>query len=303
VGNSKTDVTFDNELWSVWILNKQGRAKDMCRHAAIAAVTLGLSLGFSAAASAADVFSDVPAPAYAKAPEAPFTWSGFYVGAEAGAGWGTSTEGLNSFADCVGSLCVPVPVIPNAFGSNYGINGWHGGATAGFNWQINQIVLGVEGDWSAADIEGSGTDCGFASQLVLSGSCSTRLGYFATMDGRIGFALDRILWYLKGGGAYGHFSDTIITSATPFSGPSFAATDNRWGVTAGVGVEFAFWQNWSAMFEYDYIDFGSRALSLVNTGGGIFAPLTFNASDTIREQVSVIRAGVNYRFDWYNSRL
>jgi outer membrane immunogenic protein len=276
----------------------------MFRHAATAAVIIAWSLGFGAAASAADDFSAAPAPVYAKAPEAPFSWSGFYVGAQAAAGWGTNTEGLNSFVDCLGSLCTPNQVIPNAFASSYGISGWHGGATAGFNWQINQIVFGVEGDWSAADIEGSGSDCSFTSQLgFLSAGCSTKLEYFATLDARIGFALDRLLWYVKGGGAYGHFSDTIITSAIPFAGPSFAATDNRFGATAGVGVEYAFWQNWSAKLEYDYIDFGSRTVSLVNTGSGFFAPLTFNASDTIREQVSIIKAGVNYRFDWWNSRL
>jgi outer membrane immunogenic protein len=274
----------------------------MCRYAA-AAATIALSLGFSVAASAdEDLPHEAPVPVFAKVPEAPFTWSGFYVGAQAGAGWGTSTEALNSFAVCTGGFCVPFPVFPNAFGSNTGINGWHGGATAGFNWQINQIVLGVEGDWSTADIEGSGTDCSFASQVALSAGCSTRLGYFATLDGRVGFALDRILWYVKGGGAFGHFSDTIVTNDMLFPGPAFVATDNRWGVTAGAGVEFAFCKNLSAKLEYDYIDFGTRTVSLVNTQSGFFAPSTVNASDTFREQVSIIKAGVNYRFDWWNSR-
>jgi len=252
----------------------------------------GVGLAFGASAFAADI-----APMYAKAPPAPppFSWSGFYVGAQGGAGWGTTTDNVLGLAVCV----APGPCAP--FGANTGtpqrqINGWHGGVTAGYNWQIGQIVLGAEGDWSAADISGKGDCSSLLGGIGIVSGCSSKLGDFATIDGRFGFAVDRALIYVKGGVAYGHFSDTLNGGIGGGLTVAASATDNRWGGTAGVGVEYAVAKNWSAKLEYDYMDFGTRTLNTTVTTN--IPGTTLALTDSVREQVSVVKAGVNYRFDW-----
>jgi outer membrane immunogenic protein len=254
----------------------------------------GVSVGLTAA-TAADIS---PAPMYAKGPTAapaPFSWSGFYLGAQGGAGWGTTTDDL---------LSVDGAPSPRTTTFQNQISGWHGGFTAGYNWQFNQLVLGVEGDWSLADISGKSDCSGLSSIFILRSNCSlsSKLGNFGTIDGRLGFAVDHALVYVKGGAAYGHF--THDASAGTFNGTlplgifALSATDNRWGATAGVGVEYAFARNWSAKLEYDYLDFGTRTVTLNGSFGPNFGGANLSAADSIREQVSVVRAGVNYRFDW-----
>jgi outer membrane immunogenic protein len=196
--------------------------------------------------------------------------------------------------------------VSSTLNSQHQVNGWHGGFTAGYNWQIDRIVLGVEGDWSFADISGKG-DCSALSNSLEGGltattcSRSSKLGNFATIDGRLGFAVDHALVYVKGGAAYGHFTGDAsaeFPGIPPFGIFNISATDNRWGATAGVGVEYAFARNWSAKFEYDYLDFGTRSVALKGSFDPRGAPASLSITDSVREQVSVVRAGVNYRFDW-----
>jgi outer membrane immunogenic protein len=270
----------------------------MHRFIVMSLAAAGVGVGLTAA-SAADIS---PAPVYAKAAiaaPAPFSWSGFYLGVQGGAGWGTTTDDFQSFAINSAPSFSATALTPQAQ-----INGWHGGFTAGYNWQVNQLVLGVEGDWSFADISGKG-ECSDLSHpfTFFSSTCSrsSKLGNFATIDGRVGFAVDHALVYVKGGAAYGHFTHAAsaeLPSIPPFGMFSASATDNRWGATAGVGVEYAFARNWSAKLEYDYLDFGTRTVTLNGSFNSNF-PFSGNlsATDSVREQVSVVRAGVNYRFD------
>jgi outer membrane immunogenic protein len=149
----------------------------------------------------------------------------------------------------------------------------------------------------------------FVFDIGLNCSRSSKLGNFATIDGRVGFAVDRALVYVKGGAAYGHFTHNTsaefnffndVPGSVPVGVFNASATDNRWGATAGVGIEYAFARNWSAKLEYDYLDFGTRTVTLNGTVTNPFDNSTssLSVSDRIREQVSVVRAGVNYRFDW-----
>ena len=73
------------------------------------------------------------------------------------------------------------------------------------------------------------------------------------------------------------------------------ATDGRWGGTVGAGLEFAFNASWSAKVEYDYVGFGSKTVGFTNLGtfrNGAAVPLD------IKQQVHIVKLGVNYRFDW-----
>jgi outer membrane immunogenic protein len=126
------------------------------------------------------------------------------------------------------------------------------------------------------------------------------------LTGRAGFAVDHALWYVKGGVAFAHFNHDITSGSALLavadpglvSGSSASASETRTGATFGVGVEYAFWGNWSAKFEYDYMDFGTKNITFAETFIFEGAPVALTNTMDVRERVQVIRAGLNYRFNW-----
>jgi len=128
--------------------------------------------------------------------------------------------------------------------------------------------------------------------------------WFGTLTGRLGVTVDHALLYVKAGGAWARFNHDIATGFPLSVLPPFfadSARDNRLGFTVGVGVEYAFWGNWSAKVEYDYMDFGSKNVEFVSSfvGAPIFGPpLALNQFADDRERVHVVKAGLNYRFWW-----
>src|ERR1035438_8530934 len=106
------------------------------------------AIGFASVASAADLPTKGP---YYKAPVAApaFSWTGFYIGGDIGYGWGTSDGTLTN---SVGAFPIPYSADPN---------GIIGGGFLGYNYQINQFVVGVEADWQAADLSGSASSALF----------------------------------------------------------------------------------------------------------------------------------------------
>jgi outer membrane immunogenic protein len=253
-------------------------------------------------AGAADLPVKVPPP-----PPPVWTWTGFYLGIQGGAGWGTSRDLLTAAQFCGTTTCnSPLSVaIPGATGYSPTISGWHGGGTAGFNWQTGQVVFGVEADISAASIDGT-ADCDSFANLLIGispATCSTKLKSFGTLTGRLGIAIDHALVYIKGGGAWGNFSHSIVMTNCNFAPCSGAWTgsssESRWGATAGVGVEYAFWGNWSAKIEYDYMDFGTKNIEVTTINSIQNFPESIRIFLDDRERVHVIRAGLNYRFNWW----
>ena len=119
----------------------------------IAATALSGFLALTSGANAADLIVDDPA----------YDWSGFYVGATAGYGWGESRH-----TDTGGTTT-----------GDFDIEGFIGGATLGGNWQSGAFVFGVEGDVSFSDIDGSTT-------AVCAGGCSTDINWLGTLRGRGG---------------------------------------------------------------------------------------------------------------------
>jgi opacity protein-like surface antigen len=227
--------------------------------------------------------ADMPAPAYKAAPPMVtpiYNWSGPYIGIEGGWGGGHSDQ-----SD---------PGIPSGGGGGgdgdggaiadgrYSVRGGLVGGTWGYNWQAGPWVFGLEGDYSWADIQGSSGICGLSSGLPH--GCGTRLDSLGTFRGRLGYAVgptDNWLLYATGGLAVGevHAFDNL----SPASGSDF-----RTGWTVGGGVEFALARNWSAKVEYLYVDLGSAHLFDVVPG----------VPETVSFKTNIIRAGVNYKFDW-----
>lgn len=213
-----------------------------------------LGLVAAGAASAADLPSrkgPVVAPIYAPI----FTWTGFYVGVNAGYGFGNY--------DVKGAAT-------NTLGDP---DGFIGGGQVGYNYQIGQIVLGLETDLQYSDMKSSRVN-------VIGGTNKGELEYFGTVRGRVGYAFDRFLPYVTGGFAYGQNKVTI-------SGLGISASDDNthYGYTVGAGLEYAFTNNLTAKIEYLYTDLGEKRY-FTNLG----------VNQKIGNDFSVVRAGLNYKF-------
>jgi outer membrane immunogenic protein len=244
-------------------------------------------LGVSQVASAADM------AVKALPPPAPiWTWTGFYIGAHVGAGWGTTESTLTG---------ITIPGAPAfAFAipfSQDSRSGFLGGGQVGYNWQSGWAVLGVQGDIAATDIKGT-TPC----FLIL--SCHTKTDWLATVSGRLGAVVaDRGLIYVKGGGAWMNSKHTV---SFPNFGPGGGAINNlviasedstAWGWLLGFGTEWMITRNWTAFIEYNYIEFDKKneafTINPLLVGG---ANVIVNAD--LKNKLSIAKVGVNYKFDW-----
>ncbi|HEX5279322.1 MAG TPA: outer membrane beta-barrel protein [Micropepsaceae bacterium] len=216
--------------------------------------------------------ADLARPVY-KAPPArlpAWTWTGFYVGGTVGAVVGNDRVS-NDPASPVQWLVSPI---------NTNSVGIIGGLEAGYNWQVSQIVLGIEGDVSVSSLKQSanGTSLGATTPTF-----SSRLNTLSTIRGRLGWAFDRTLLYGTGGVAFANLKDQLIDPAFPFTDRTGSSVT---GWTAGLGVEYAFTDHWTAKAEYLHVGFSQRAAT-TNVAGYIF---------DYRDRLDIGRVGINYKF-------
>jgi outer membrane immunogenic protein len=233
-------------------------------------------------ASAADL------PMMTKAPVlAPYyyDWSGFYVGGEVGGGWfktqTTIVQGTTSFPS--GMILNPVKA-----------SGILGGGYAGWNYQANRgIVVGIDGDYSGANLTGSGATVGPTGFTT---SVDDKVGWIASVTGRIGFVVDNnFLIYGKGGWAWAGFSGTGITSdARGVAATNTGDSQTRNGATVGIGGEWGFAPNWSAKLEYDFVDFDTA--NYLNTNTTIATGVTTFPARSAGSSLNIVKVGVSYRF-------
>jgi outer membrane immunogenic protein len=203
-----------------------------------------------------------------KAPAALPSWTGFYIGATGGYGWGDSRQ-----YDQLGDTS-----------AGYNITGAVGGGEAGYNWQMNQIVLGLEVDISAAHIFGGGNSTTNYSCLV-AGGCETNVSWFATQRARAGFLVSNsLLAYVTGGAAEARVENLIVGGTC--SG-CVVTTQTRTGWTAGGGLEYQFAPHVTLKAEYLYVDIAQYQWTTFL--GGTDPGLSF-------ARFGVARGGLNYRF-------
>jgi outer membrane immunogenic protein len=214
---------------------------------------LGVIIGISGSALAADLPPSPPPPrapaVYVPAVLPVYNWVGLYVGINGGWGWGNAKFTANAVGSgCFNTVPQPVPCSIMAAWSAVRSQEQPALAALGVNFQAGAFVFGIEGDWDYSAIN-TGTT---ASICTFSGQCQTGNNWLATVRGRAGYAADRVLLYLTGGGAFANVQ-------TNFNGVTTSHTQSGW--TAGGGIEWAFADNWTAKVEYLFVNLGNGSVN------------------------------------------
>lgn len=246
----------------------------------------------SGQAFAADAIVSAPEPAPVE--YSAFSWTGGYLGAHAGYGWG-HTQDIN-----------------NTGSPKKKMKGGFGGLQAGYNWQFdNNVVLGAEADVSFGKIKKNWSDMAEGTDLWSANSTyytEDKIGTHGTVRARLGYAVDRFLPYVTGGLAWADTKNTLgcsgIKPINPNAGnctgkvgkPMFETSESktRIGYTVGAGLEYAVTDNWTIKGEYIYSNFGKKNVTLTdpNLSG---ADLVKNER-RFKTDLSEVRIGVNYKF-------
>ena len=261
-----------------------------------------------------------------KASVAPFSWTGFYGGVNLGYNWS------NSSAKSAG---LPVTILPDPDFDivtpqrdilplpNQGSarQGFIGGIQLGYNYQINQFVLGAEADFMGTNTSKSKSSSftlidppdpasgDLGGQVTVGQINSVRQNWLGTVRARAGFAADRALIYATGGFAYGK---ARVSSRVPVTSVDFspeqdeqvpvnvtwagAKTATRLGYTLGAGLEYAVTDNWILRAEYLYYNLGDVNVisqpspTLVN--GNVLNP----SSTKVRIDGNMARLALSYKF-------
>jgi outer membrane immunogenic protein len=236
--------------------------KFVLRSAAAAVVAVG-------SAQAADLS---PAPVYkapATVPPPVFSWTGFYLGAEGGWGWGDENFTDNS---TVG--------IPPGMAISHRPDGGIFGGVLGYRYQAGQFVFGVEGAGAWADLKDS-----LSPGPVVTDSLNVRSLYTAT--GQVGWAFNEALPYVKGGWAGSSVNTSISTAGGGFAGQT--QFDNGW--TVGAGLDYAVWQNLVLGIEYDYMNLDYSGFSAVGILGR-----TYVVTNPSRLTINQVVGRLTYKF-------
>ncbi len=235
---------------------------------------------------AADLAAPMPVKAPLAAPDPTSSWTGCYLGGNVGGGWGHKDFSDEFFTP---SLYPGLYGIEPASSPAASTSGWLAGGQVGCNYQFaTNWVVGIEGAGDWANINGS-SDPFFGGKAVF----NAHTDWLASVTGRLGYAVNNWLFYAKGGPAWtgDKYSMPGTFAGTPFD---YTGSETRSGWTIGGGVEWAFWQNWSARVEYAYYDFGTNSLNLIDTGP--IGAYTGPDLSSIKQRIQTVTFGVNYRF-------
>ena len=250
----------------------------MKRFLSLSGVSCVLVAGLLSSANAADMSMPFKAP-----PMAPPTssWTGFYIGINGGAGWGTAASSINlsGLVAGLGGVTTGLGTLPVA---SHELNGFLGGGQIGYNWQSGSIVYGLEGDGDWANVQGT-TPC----IVVL--SCSANVKWTADATARLGILpISSMLVYVKGGAAWAGVTDNL--SGFGLVGGSLSTT--KTGGLLGLGTEYLFAPHWTAKIEYNYTDYGNHTDTIVLTSAGASLGVPVQTS----LQMHTVKAGINYHF-------
>jgi outer membrane immunogenic protein len=258
-------------------------------------------------ATAADMGVRPRAVAYVPA----FSWTGCHIGGLVGYEWGHS-DGYTTTGASTTIRATPVPVLAGQpVYSGFGLDGFNGGGDIGCDYQFGAWVVGIEGDWSNVNKSGQGgtTLNTFSPGILSPGGGTTIFGnrtwtgeaqerWYATARGRFGYAVDRWLFFVSGGGAWTKVDQSQFIPGSP---NNFAIDSNRLtGWTVGGGLEYAppqlngpFNGQWTIRAEYLYLhfrDYTAFTAPIFGASLGGFSNLSTSLDNHI------VRFGLAYKF-------
>ena len=228
--------------------------------------TVGLvALGMAAPAMAADMAVKAAPPVPYIAPM--YNWSGFYIGVNGG--WGSSRNRYEWTG-------------PGVFALGYGADATGGtiGGQIGYNWQAGSWVFGLEAQGNWADLSKS-----YYGPINDPWSIGSKVDAIGLFTGRIGYAANNALFYVKGGAAVANNDQWAAWNGVNFA----TASNTRWGGTVGVGLEYGFSPNWSFGVEYMHAWLGNNDYAWVNNN------LRWNNLH-VSQDIDVVTLRLNYKF-------
>jgi outer membrane immunogenic protein len=235
---------------------------------------LGLGTGMAGAA-------DLPVKSPPPYGPPPFTWTGFYIGANVGGAWSQTTNWTDTFG---------------LNWSNGNNRRFIGGGQLGFNYRFGNFVVGVEGEYDAIASNNNNNN----NNVIIVGplgdtfQLTSNDNWVSTLAARFGFAADYWLFYAKAGGGWVGNNNLTITDLT--AGASFSPTSNiRGGVLVGAGIEWAFATNWTLKAEYDYLSLGGHSFTVPGTAIPALAGDVFTSNS---RNFQMAKVGANFLFNF-----
>src|SRR6478735_6921413 len=231
--------------------------------------TVGLiALGMAAPAVAADMpVKAAPVPYIAPM----YTWSGFYIGVNGG--WASSRNEYEWTG----------PAGVTRLGYSADATGGTFGGQIGYNWQAGSWVFGLEAQGNWADLSRA------YYGPVGTWSIGSKVDAIGLFTGRIGYAANNALFYVKGGWAVANNN-----AWAAWNGVNFATASNtRSGGAVGLGLEYGFTPNWSLGAEYMHAWLGNNNYAWGNANFvGVNAWNNLNA----HQDIDMFTLRLNYRF-------
>jgi outer membrane immunogenic protein len=264
------------------------------------------ALFIGGAANAADMrVRPVAAPPVALA-----TWTGCHVGGHVGNEWGRH-DGYSTRASAFGTPGTPIfAPLPNGtqVTDRFNMDGFIGGGYVGCDYQAGAWVFGIEGDWSKVNKEGQAfytgpailANAGTAGGTVLVNpfnAFSAKERWIATLRGRLGYSVDKWLFYVTGGAAWVKIDDAAWLVTSPIN-TAILQTSDRTGWTVGAGLDYALFYGWSVKTEYLYVQVASYDTFNPGTGNGTIANAGRNLTNLDSGKISnhIFKSGLTYKF-------
>ena len=170
-----------------------------------------------------------------------YDWSGPYVGIIADYGWANSQH-------CDG-ICDGA-----AFGPAVSSKGFGAGLELGYNFQMDNLVFGVEGDYSLANINGSSPS---TPTYGCSTGCETDINGYGSFRARLGFAADNVMPYITGGVGVINVNASLggIGASTTMVEPVIGG-GLEFGISENVSIkaEYLHFFNTSQVFDFSPLD-------------------------------------------------
>jgi len=222
--------------------------------------------------------ADLGVPPSAPPAAPPFTWTSCYAGVQGGGGWGRT-----NFNDSA-MILSPLTGFTSA---DTNMTGYLLGGQIGCDYQFaSSWVVGVEGAAAWTNIGGNAGVATPGLPFVDSATITENTDFLASVTGRLGYAWNNWLLYGKGGVGFAGNRYSAFDAAVTYD---LAGLETRVGWTAGAGIEWVLWNNWSVKLEYDYYGFGTRSVTFIDNITGTTGPLD------IKQNIQVVKLGLNLR--------